>query len=101
MGIFFPLAPERDGGSVIERTQHTGDVNQWRSLQRAFTERAARFSLKIDDHKILAGVEHLPEVIVTVDCDLCRCDFAFKQARMAFQDSRCERDNRIAEVMHA
>src|SRR6185436_14426409 len=51
---------------VVERAQHAGNVTQRRMLRAALAEGSRRLSFEIDDHKIIAAYEYLPQVIVTV-----------------------------------
>ena len=54
-------------GGVMERAQHPGHVAERRAFDTAFAHRPRRLTLEIDDHEVLAGKEHLTEVIVAVD----------------------------------
>ena len=57
---------------VVERAQHAGDVAQRRALEPPLAERARRLALEVDDDEVLAGVEHLAEVVVAVAADAHR-----------------------------
>ena len=77
---------------VVERPQHPGDVAQRSALDAALAERPRRLALEIDDHEIVARVEHLAEVIVAVRPDAQTADLvrqerpdALLQLRLVFQ----------------
>ena len=57
---------------VVERAQHAGHVAQRRALDPPLAERPRRLALEVDDHEVVAGVEHLAEVVVAVAADAHR-----------------------------
>ena len=54
---------------VAEGAQHCGHVGKRWPLQSAFGERASRLSLEVDDADVIAGQEHLLQVVVTMTAD--------------------------------
>src|SRR4030095_461593 len=70
------IGPRRVDG-VMERAQHAGDGAPRRALDAPLAERQRGLALEVDDGEILAGVEHLAEVVVAMAADaaggqLCR-----------------------------
>src|SRR5258708_33189640 len=54
---------------VVKRAQHSGNILQWRLLGAPLGQGPRRFSFKVDNHKIRAGIEHLPQMIDAVNAD--------------------------------
>ena len=57
----------RIGGGILEGADHPGDVAQRRALEPSLADAPAGLSLQVQDDEVLAGVEHLPQMVVTVD----------------------------------
>src|SRR5690606_21041852 len=50
-------------------TQHAGDVGDSGALAPALADRSGWLPFEVDHHEVVAGVEHLPEMEITVDAD--------------------------------
>src|SRR5438132_9277904 len=61
-------------GGVMEGSQHPGDVPEGRPLEPSDTKRSRRLPFEVDNHEVVARVEHLPEVVVAVATDVDRFD---------------------------
>src|SRR5690348_12702914 len=57
---------QRRESRVMKRAQHPGNVANGSALAPAVTQRARRLTFEIDNHEILAGIEHLPEVQIAM-----------------------------------
>ena len=62
------LEQRRERG-VVERPDHAGDVAQAVVLAAPLGQRLGRRPVEVDDHEVLARVEHLFEVVVAVRAD--------------------------------
>src|SRR5439155_10179034 len=68
------LAEQASVGGVMEGSQHPGDVPEGRALEPSVTKGSRRLALEVDNHEVVASVEHLPEVVVAVATDVDRFD---------------------------
>src|SRR6266550_4709645 len=68
------LAEQGRVGGVMEGSQHPGDVPEGRALEPSDTKGARRLAFEVDNHEVVARIEHLPEVVVTVATDVDRFD---------------------------
>src|SRR5579884_2718864 len=59
-------------GFIVKRSDHPGDIPEWRALEPPLAERPRRLSLKVDDVEVVPGVEDLSQMIVSVDSDFQR-----------------------------
>src|SRR5436190_20407221 len=64
-----------DGGRMLKRAQHRGDIRQGKMLAPSFADRSMRFPVQINNDNVLAGVENLFEMIIAVATNLFRNDF--------------------------
>ena len=60
---------QRGERRVVERADHAGDVAQAVVLAAALGQRLRRRPVEVDDDEVLAGVEHLLQVVVAVRAD--------------------------------
>ena len=67
-------------GGVVEGAQHPGDVDQRGALEPPFADGPGRLPFEIDDDEVVAGPEHLAEVIVAVDSNALRVELAAQHA---------------------
>lgn len=54
--ISFHLAMERGLSGEIEGAEERGDIDEWRTLQGPFPQRAARVALEVDHDESLSGI---------------------------------------------
>ena len=64
----------------MEGAQHPGDVAQCAALDAALAQRPRRLPFEVDDDEVVAGMQHLPEVIVAVRADAQAGDAAVENA---------------------
>ena len=53
-------------GGVVKRSQQAHNVTKRRALNPTLADRNSRTSLKIDEHEVFAGVQHLVQVAIAV-----------------------------------
>src|SRR6185503_17513484 len=51
---------------VVQRAQKTGDVAHRVAFEPALRQRASGIALEVDDLEVVAGPQHLPQVVVAV-----------------------------------
>jgi len=73
-------------GGVVERPDPAGDVTQGRLLQPPLREGTIRFTFKVNDNKVLAGVKDLTEMIIAVRAHLHGDDRAVHNGMDATED---------------
>src|SRR5437588_13014006 len=74
------LAEQEGMRSVMEGAKHPGYVAQRATLDAALAQRPGRLAFKIDDDEVVAGVQHLAEVIVAVRANAQACNAAVENA---------------------
>src|SRR6187431_2963226 len=66
--LLAPL-PQRDMRGVMKGADHSREIDDGKMLAPAFGQWPGRFSLVIDNNEILACIENLAEVIISVAPD--------------------------------
>ena len=76
---------------IAEGAHHPGDIAQRRMFGAPLLQAVARLALEIDDDEVIAGHQHLAQVIVAVNADfLARAASLPRRPRCAFMIcSRC------------
>ena len=59
--------PQRTVLDVAEGSEHAGDIAQRRMFGAPLLERVTRLAFEVDDDEVVAGQEHLTQVIITVN----------------------------------
>ena len=65
---------------VMEGADHAGDVVEYRALEAALVQRPPRFTIEVDDHKLVSRVQDLAELKIAVAADTRRGKGALEQA---------------------
>ncbi len=63
----------------MKGAHHPGDIAERGTFEFALAQRSGRFALEIQNHKILSGVERLPEMVIAMNADLRRRSVAFQR----------------------
>src|SRR5438270_11334772 len=80
------LAEQHRVRRIMERTQHPGHVAQRAALDAALAQWPRRFALKVNDDEVVAGMQHLAEMIVAVRANTQACNAAIENAPDALLD---------------
>src|SRR5207245_2207059 len=87
-GVYYlQNSSERDAhpvGAAVEL------VAQREALQPALVEGARRLALEVDDHEVVAGVEHLAEVVVAMHPDTRRGQALGEKRAQCLRDARLQ-----------
>ncbi len=82
----------------MERTHHTREIPENRTLDTALAERTGRFTLEIDDHEIKAGIQYLPQMVVAVNPDFRRADLAVLDVRELIENFALTADDGTRQI---
>ena len=78
--------------------EHARDIHERRTFEPALPQGPARLAFQIRDHEILARVEHLPEMKISVDANFSRRQFDRQKPGIAGQELRPAAQHLLGEV---
>ena len=87
------LVDERTERRVVERAKDPRDVLQRRTLSPPLGERPIAIAVEVDEHEVLTGVEHLPEVEIAVAPDANTAPRLMEEWLEALEELRLVRDD--------
>src|SRR5215471_10605449 len=91
--------PHRREAGVIKRSNHSGDIAQWRALAPAVGQRPRRLTLEIDDEEIVLYDQHLAEVEIPVESGLLRLDLIRDQLSDLTEEAVTLREQALDEFL--